>query len=192
MLTMLQNWQGAVEINGVEYDSIKDATNAFKRKTDEIHIILKSNHKNANMSVTDVSNDASNDALERETEYQITVKPYMTKKSSVDFDFMLKWNNDVPMPMRIMQGTVEKETRGMVYMKLHGLAKPTITCYCCGKELTNPISRHYGIGPICLGKLGITRDIDDVENIRDELVNIEWEGWVIRSSILKKEIVEND
>lgn len=189
MLTMLANWQGSVEINGVEYDSIQDATNAFNRNTDEIHIILKSNCKNANMKRVDVSNDVSSNQLEHELEYEITVKPYMTKKASPDFDFMLKWNNDNPMPMRIMQGTVEKETRGMVYMKLHGLAKPTITCYCCGKELTNPVSRHYGIGPICLGKLGIARDIEDVENIREDLVNIEWEGWIIKSAITNKKEV---
>ena len=188
MISLMKNWQGAVEIDGIQYDSIQDAMSVLKTLKDNIDIKLLSNNKNANMSVT----EASNDALEQSKEYEITVKAYMTKKATYDFDFMLKWNNDEPMPMRVMQGTVEKETRGMVYMKLHGLAKPTITCYCCGKELTNPISRHYGIGPICLGKLGIVREIDDIENIREELVNIEWEGWVIRSSILKKEIVTND
>lgn len=192
MISMLKTWKGAVEIDGTEYKSIQDAMSVLKTLKDDIHIKLLSNHKDANMSVTDTSKDVSNDTLERETEYQITVKKYMTMKATPDFDFMLKWNNDKPMPMRIMQGTVEKETKGMVYMKLHGLAKPTITCYCCGKELTNPISRHYGIGPICLSKLGIIRDIEDVENIREDLVNITWEGWVIRSSILKKEIVTND
>ena len=184
MLNMIKNWQGSVIIHDKEYKSIKDAESVFKSFSDDIHIILKSNQKKANTSVLDVS--------ERDIEYEIEVKTYMTRKATADFDFMLKWNNDNPMPMRIMQGTIEKETRGMYYMKLHGLARPTITCYCCGKELTNPISRHYGIGPICLSKLGIDRDIEDVDNIREELVNIEWEGWVIRSSILKKEIVVND
>ena len=189
MKTMLANWKGAVEIDGTEYKSIQDAMSVFKRNTDEIHIILKSTNKNANMKRVDTLNDVSSDSLEHDIEYEITVKPYMTKKSTPEFDFMLKWNNDNPMPMRIMQGTVEKETKGMVYMNLHGLAKPTITCYCCGKELTNPISRHYGIGPICLSKLGIIREIDDVENIREELMNIEWSGWIIKSSILKKELI---
>ena len=189
MISMLKTWKGAVEIDGTEYKSIQDAMSVLKTLKDDIHIKLLSNHKDVNMSVTDTSKDVSSDTLERETEYQITVKKYMTMKATPDFDFMLKWNNDKPMPMRIMQGTVEKETKGMVYMKLHGLAKPTITCYCCGKELTNPISRHYGIGPICLSKLGIIRDIEDVENIREDLVNITWEGWIIRSSILKKELI---
>ncbi len=189
MISMLKTWKGAVEIDGTEYKSIQDAMSVLKTIKDDIHIKLLSNNKDANMSVTDTSKDVSSDTLERETEYQITVKKYMTMKATPDFDFMLKWNNDKPMPMRIMQGTVEKETKGMVYMKLHGLAKPTITCYCCGKELTNPISRHYGIGPICLSKLGIIRDIEDVENIREDLVNITWEGWIIKSSITERKEV---
>lgn len=185
MISLMKNWQGAVEIDGIQYDSIQDAMSVLKTIKDNIDIKLLSNNKNANMSVTDTSNDA----LEQSKEYEITVKAYMTKKATYDFDFMLKWNNDEPMPMRVMQGTVEKETKGMVYMKLHGLAKPTVTCYCCGKELTNPISRHYGIGPICLSKLGIVREIDDVENIREELINIEWEGWIIKSAITHREEV---
>lgn len=184
MLTMLQTWKGKVEINGVEYESIQDATKHFKRVSDDIHIILKSNSEKRQKERIEAS--------ESNSEYEITVKQYMTQKATPEFDFMAKWNNNEPMPMRIMQGTVEKETRGMVYMKLHGLAKPTVTCYCCGKELTNIISRHYGIGPICLSKLGINIPIEDVDDIREELVNITWEGWVIRSSILKKELVTND
>lgn len=181
MLTMMKNWKGAVEIDSTQYNNIEEATNDFKRNSENIHIKLLSANKSAKKSVVDVSEDVS--------EYEITVKQYMTKKATADFDFMAKFNNDNPMPMRVMQGTVEKETRGMVYMKLHGLARPTITCFCCGKELTNPISRHYGIGPVCLSKLGIVREIDDVDGISEELVNIEWEGWIIKSSILKKELI---
>lgn len=185
MINTLINWKGKVIINDVEYDSVQDAESVFKTLSDDIHIILKS----ANESV---SNRTTVQNTDSPTEYQITVKQYMTKPATPEFDFMTKWNNDNPMPMRVMQGIIDKETPRMVHMKLHGMAKPTITCLCCGKELTNPVSRHYGIGPICLSKLGIVREIDDVDNIKEELVNIKWEGWVIRSSILKKEIVAND
>ena len=185
MLTLIKNWAGAVEIDGVEYDNVNQAISNFKRTNDDIHIILKSNvQKSAQKRSTAIV-----EATESDSEYEITVKQYMTRKATPEFDFMAKFNNNNPMPMRIMQGTVEKETKGMVYMKLHGLCKPTITCYCCGKELTNPVSRHYGVGPICLSKLGIVRDIEDVENIKEELVNITWEGWIIKSSILKKETI---
>lgn len=181
MISMLQNWKGAVEIDGTQYKSIQDAMSVFKSFSDDIHIKLLSNTENAKKSKIELSESAS--------EYEIEVKQYMTRKATPEFDFMAKWNNDEPMPMRIMQGTIEKETKGMVYMKLHGLCKPTITCYCCGKELTNPISRHYGIGPICLSKLGISYDIEDIENIKEELVKIEWSGWIIKSAILRKEEV---
>lgn len=184
MERLLQNWLGSIIINDTEYDSTKSAESVLKTLSGNVHIILKSANKN-------VSNRTTMQNTDSQTEYQITVKQYMTKKATVEFDFMAKWNNDNPMPLRTMTGTVEKETAGMVYMKLHGQGLETITCYCCGKELTNPASRHYGIGPVCLSKLGIIREIDDIENIKEELVNIKWEGWVIRSSILKKDIVAN-
>ena len=112
----------------------------------------------------------------------------MTEKAAPGFDFMLKWNNNNPMPMRTMTGTVEKETRGMVYMKLHGQAEPVVRCMRCGRLLTNPTSQIYGIGPECMEKLGLVRiEIDDVETIKRRLVDIVWEGWVIKSAIIEKE-----
>jgi len=182
MITALRNWSGAVSVDGKDYDTIEHAISDFKLVSDDIHIILKSNVQKAKKQQINAS--------ESDVEYEITVKKYMTQEATPEFDFMAKWNNNEPMPMRIMQGTVEKETKGMVYMKLHGLCKPTVTCYCCGKELTNPISRHYGIGPVCLSKLGIIREIDDVENIKEELVNITWSGWIIRSAITERKEVE--
>lgn len=179
MITMMKNWKGKVEIDGKQYDSIQDAKSVFKTFSDDMHIKLLSANKKANMKLSEAS----------DSEYQIEVKQYMTRKAVPEFDFMAKFNHDEPMPMRIMQGTIEKETPGMYYMNLHGLAKPTITCYCCGKELTNPVSRHYGIGPVCLSKLGIAYEIDDIDNIKEELVKIEWSGWVIKSAILRKEEV---
>lgn len=178
MLTMLKNWEGKVEINGTEYENIERATIENKRLNGEVHIKLYPLNytEKPKQTVKECGSD----------EVVVTVKPYMTRHATPEFDFMAKWNDDNPMPMRIMQGKRIKETAGMVYMELHGLAKPTITCFCCGKELTNPISRHYGVGPVCLSKLGITFDIDDEENIKEELVKIEWKGWVIKSSILSE------
>ena len=191
MLTMLKNWKGKIEINGKLYDSVKDATNDFKTFSGDICIKLHPVKENVIQSKPDTLESKPNVSAHSDKidEVKITVKPYMTRKATLEFDFMQKFNDNNPMPMRIMQGTIEKETRGMYYMKLHGLAQATIRCTCCGKELTNPVSRHYGIGPICLSKLGIIRDIEDIENIKDDLVNITWTGWVIKSSILKKELI---
>ena len=184
MLTMLKDWKGSIEINGVLYDSVQDALKIdSKTFSDSMRIVLHSKSQNVSQRATVRSSDVS------DTQYRVTVKQYMTKKSTPEFDFMLRWNDDKPMPMRTMVGTVVKETRGMVYMKLHGEAQKTITCTCCGRELTNPVSRYYGIGPICLSKLGIVRDIDDIENIKEDLVNVTWEGWIIKSSITEREEV---
>lgn len=179
MITMLQSWKGKVDINGKSYADIKQATSDFKTDSDTIHIFLHSAHKNASMSAETCQNE----------EYKITVKQYMTRKASPDFDFMVKWNNDNPMPLRIMTGTVEKETKGMVYMKLHGVGEKTITCMRCGKELTNPISRLYGVGPECIHKIPMFANIniEEAERIRDELVKVTWEGWIIKSAIITKE-----
>lgn len=181
MISLMQNWKGEVEVNGVHYNNISEVKTDDLRNFDSVTIHLFSARKKLQKS--------SNNALvsDDKKQYRITVKQYMTKPASPDFDFMKRWNKDIPMPMRMMEGTVEKETRGMVYMKLHGFARQTITCACCGKELTNPVSRYYGIGPICLAKLGIARQIDDIDNIKEDLAKIEWEGWVIKSAITEKE-----
>ena len=188
MLKLIESWKGAVEVDGVKYDSVQALISSSKTFSDKVHIVLHASAEN----VTEKRTASEKQSIEHSTEYEITVKKYMTQPSSGSFDFMLKWNKNKPMPCVTMRGTVEKETRGMVYMNLHGFAKPTITCACCGKELTNPVSRYYGIGPICLGKLGIVSAIDDIENIKEQLVNIKWSGWIIRSSILSQKIVEQN
>ena len=109
--------------------------------------------------------------------YKIKVKNYMTKKSTPSFDFMLKWNNDNPMPMRVMVGDKLEETRGMVKMQLHAdiCEKITETCMKCGRPLTNPVSRFFGIGPECGGHNYVNPfDTDEelkkaVESYREEL-----------------------
>ena len=179
---LLKDWKGEISINDKHYISVQDATNVFKTLSDDSHILLRSSVKNAVQSVVD--------SVESKVQYRITVKKYMTEKSNPGFDFMLKFNNDVPMPLRTMTGTIEKETRGMVYMKLHGQAEPVVRCIRCGRLLTNPTSQIYGIGPECMEKLGLVRiEIDDVETIKKRLVDIVWEGWIIRSSIIEKEEV---
>lgn len=121
--------------------------------------------------------------------YKITVKKYMTEPATVNFDFQDKWNNGNPMPLCIMRGEVIKETRGMYYMNLHGKAEPTYKCLVCGKTLTNPISKLYGIGPECSEKVGLIRIESEEEakeklkHIMEQIDDISWSGWVIKSAI---------
>lgn len=180
---LLNDWKGEVVINDKHYTSVHDATSVFKTLSDDTHIFLRSNVKNAVQSVVD--------SVESKIEYRITVKKYMTEKSTPGFDFMAKFNNDNPMPLRTMVGTIEKETRGMVYMKLHGQAEPVVKCMRCGRTLTNPVSMKYGIGPECITKVPFIMDLDmnDVEGIKRKLVDVVWEGWIIKSAITEKEEV---
>lgn len=126
--------------------------------------------------------------------YKIKVKQYMTKKSTPDFDFMKKWNNDEPMPMRIMVGEKLEETRGMVKMSLHAdiTEKVTLTCMRCGRPITNKVSQYFGMGPECGGHAYVNPfDSDEelekaVEDYREQLRQITWTGWIIKSAIEEK------
>jgi hypothetical protein len=121
--------------------------------------------------------------------YKITVKKYMTEPAIANFDFQDKWNNGKPMPLCIMQGEVIKETRGMYYMSLQGKAEPISRCLVCGKILTNPISKLYGIGSECSEKVGLIKIESEEEakeklkHIMEQIDDISWTGWVIKSAI---------
>ena len=184
MIKQLEKWTGKVNINGVEYGSIADVPDMELTGTTVITLIPR-----AKLQVK-----AVNDSVE----HIIVVKKYMTEKSSGDFNFMKKWNNDVPMPMCTMVGTVEKETKGMVYMKLHGelLADRTFTCMCCGRTLKNPVSQFFGVGPECGGH-NYTHPFDTDEELKQAveaykkvLLNKTWEGWIIKSAIKEDRIKE--
>lgn len=153
----------------------------------------------SNSSFTNSDNNlhTNNEKMQINKKYKVTVKKYMTEPATSTFDFQDKWNNGVPMPLCVMQGTVLKETRGMVYMNLEGVAEATCNCSVCGRKLDNPISKLYGIGPECGEKIGLIRIESEeeaeekYEDIKKHLVDIKWEGWVIKSSIKEwEEIVE--
>ena len=121
--------------------------------------------------------------------YLIKVRQYMTKPSSPDFDFQARWNGDVPMPFRIMQGRVLKETRGMLMMECHAVPLKTDICMRCGRPLTHPVSRLYGIGPECGGHAHINPfDTEEelyaaLDTVKQKLSEIKWRGWIIKSAI---------
>lgn len=190
MLSMLKDYKGPIEINGEKYDSVKTALKRFKSDSDTITIKLSSNR------VESVKSSVR--ASETHTQKKITVKQYMTRKATEDFDFMKTWNKDNPMPLRTMIGTVEKETRGMVYMKLHAdiTEEKTQRCLCCGRPITNPVSQYFGMGPECGGHNYINPfySKEELENaVKDYRENvlkkIEWSGWIIKSAIISEEEV---
>lgn len=121
--------------------------------------------------------------------YIMKVKQYMTKPSSPSFDFQEKWNKNVPMPFRIMICEVTKETRGMVYVSAHAEPLETSSCIKCGRTLTNPISKLYGLGPECgshayLNPFNTEEELKEhMDEVYANLAEITWEGWIIKSAI---------
>ena len=133
---------------------------------------------------------------------RITVKSYMTQKATPLFDFMEKWNNNIPMPLRTMYGIKIDETKGMVKMQLHGdlieSEGPMEVCMKCGKKITNPISRYFGMGPVC-GQHNYVNPFESEEELkaaiaeyRETLRNVTWTGWIIKSAILSEEIIDSE
>lgn len=179
MIQQLSSWQGSIEIDGMFYASVADISTIPQGATIRL-----------------MPRVAIQPVVGENVEHIITVKQYMTKPASPEFNFMAQWNNNIPMPMRTMVGTVEKETKGMVYMKLHGdyIADRMYTCMCCGRKLTNPVSQFFGVGPECGGHNYVNPfDSDEelkqaVDAYRKVLVNTTWEGWIIRSAITEDRI----
>ena len=192
MLAMLKNWKGAIEIDGTRYDNIDIALSKVNLK-ENAQVSIRLLQLEKNVEKTGNFNSSDKDIQE----YRIKVKKYMTEKASPQFDFMAKWNNNEPMPLRMMTGTVDKETRGMVHMTLHGdmYAEQMCTCMKCGKRLTNKVSQYFGIGPECGGHNYVNPfDTEDelkqaVEDYRKKLVAITWSGWIIKSAITEQEEV---
>ena len=188
MLALLKDYKGSLEINGVKYSNVSDAIKRFKSDGKKITIKLfnENRERNTEQNHTDTEHKQK----------KIFVKQYMTRKASEGFDFMKQWNNDNPMPLRTMIGTVERETNGMVYMKLHAdiTSEKTMRCLACGRPITNPVSQYFGMGPECSGHKYINPFYSEeelkkaIEDYRENVLKkITWEGWIIRSAILEEE-----
>lgn len=194
MLNLLKDYKGAVEVNGQSFDSLDSALKGLKNFDGQLTIVL---NKGAGERVSQASQQVEQVAGDKI--YRIKVRQYMTRPSTPQFDFHDKWNNGNPMPMRIMVGKKLKETKGMVQMELWGEITEEVTTHCmrCGRTLTNPVSKYFGIGPEC-GNHGYNNPFDDEEELRravkevdKQLREIKWTGWVIKSAIEEETYLEN-
>lgn len=205
MLNYLLGVNGPISVNGVNYDTIQAALQDLQAKQfhGELTIVLGKStaapQEAAKPANINVSQSEQKNATADGTIYKIKVRQYMTKAPSAGFDFHTKWNNGTPMPMRIMVGKKLQETRGMVKMELWGqiTEEETQICMKCGRTLTNPVSRFFGIGPECGGH-NYVHPFDTDEELRaavaeqnEKLKEIKWTGWIIRSAIEEEEMLEN-
>lgn len=184
------NWKGTMLINGEEVSTFSP-----DNYTGDICIQLKPSIKPNSVVV---SGDNPVKPVMNKTVLQITVKAYMTRQATPEFDFMAKYNNNKPMPLRTMVGEILKETKGMYYMTLRGdtTGKPVTHCLKCGRIITNKVSQYFGMGPEC-GEHNYTNPFETQEELdnavaiyRKEYLNkLTWEGWVIKSAIVEQQPV---
>lgn len=198
MLNLLEGYKGSLEINGIMYNDLKAAVQAFKEFDGQLTIVLNKGAKIAEQRPTIPSENPVQE-IQGSPIYKIKVRQYMTKPASPEFNFHDKWNNGVPMPMRIMVGRKLKETRGMVQMELWGEITEEITHICmkCGKRLTNNVSKFFGIGPECGGH-NYTNPFETeeelkaaVKDMQEQLKEIKWTGWIIKKAIEEEVYLED-
>ena len=111
-----------------------------------VEVLYKANRVDKEIAKPATPNHIPGTALRAGKEYVVRVKNWMTQEG---MDFNINWNNKKAMPFRVMAGRVLKETRGMVYMSLKARRLRTDYCMKCGRPLTHPVSRLYGLGPEC-------------------------------------------
>ena len=131
-------------------------------------------------------------------EYRVQVKSWMTNYNTfMDEDSFLMKANPSPMPMCIMYGKKLNETPKMLQMELHGdiREEQSTICMKCGKELKNPVSRYFGIGPEC-GHHNYTNPFDTkkellaaIGKMKVKLNKIKWTGWIMKSAIISLELI---
>jgi hypothetical protein len=109
---------------------------------------------------------------------------WATKKN----DFHKKFNKNTPVPMRVMFGTILRETEKCYYVELYGKPEPTTHCLHCLRKLTHNVSMYYGLGPVC-GKhyyiSGITEaNLEEhFDEIRKKMKLIQWSGLVPKGKV---------
>lgn len=153
---------------------------------EEVSILFKASQKEQSEQPIHISGHF----MHKGREYIVRVKKWMTQKTVDDsFDFMRHWNSNIPMPFRVMRGRVLSETRGMLYMELRACALKTDFCMRCGKPLSHPVSKLYGLGPECgqhyhINPFSTEEELQDaIKEVRQKLNNITWTGWVAKSGV---------
>lgn len=182
MLHLLADYKGKLTVNDHAFDSVELAAKVFADY--QGGLVIKIDRKITEPKLSKV--------------FVVRVRQYMTKPATPEFEFHKKWNNDVPMPMRVMVGSIVQETKGMFKMSLHGDITQKITecCMVCGRPLSNPVSKYFGIGPEC-GNHGYVNPFETEEELRNavsqyrqKLNDVKWEGWIIKSAIESMEEIE--
>lgn len=186
-------YQGPVEVDGEVFPSISDAMEKLSQYTGTMRIkplwpLLEKEPEKERLEV-EKKPEKDTLTLELNVPYEITVKAYVTKADTEKFQFHKKFNHGNPMPFRTMRGNVINRTEKMYKVDLYAYPTTIEQCLRCGKRITHPISKLYGIGPDCAEYLNIPRyesrdDLDDnMKSLQKEMKKIVWVGYVPMSAI---------
>lgn len=198
MLNLL-NIQKPLMVNGVVYENSAKALEALANYDGEVEIRLNFKAPAVAPEAPKQANQPKQEAPQPQSSekwYRIFVKAYMTLPSIPGFDFMEKYNNNVPMPSRVMVMKINKETKGMYHVSGHLKPEPSRQCIHCGRTLRHKVSILYGIGPICgqhfhINPLSSEAELEArIDEIREKMAAVQWSGWVIKSAILSMEEVD--
>lgn len=185
-------WEGTIEVNNQTLSSIHEIPSNLN-VSNGLNIVLTPLETCVKTAKNGLKLEIDEEPETKELVF--TVKSYMTKKATPDFDFMAKWNDDIPMPLRTMVGSIVRETKGMYFIKVHGdiISEVTPICMACGKPITNPVSQYFGLGPVC-GKHNYVNPFDNecdlklaVGKYRQQLKSMTWSGWIPKSAVISME-----
>lgn len=112
---------------------------------------------------------------------------WLTKRNPFNRDY----NNNVPVPMRVMFGQILRETDKCYYVQVYGKPEPTAHCLHCMRKLTHKVSQFYGLGPVCGKHYYITNITEEnleehFEEIRQKMKEITWRGLVPKHAVKKE------
>lgn len=183
-----------VEVNDQVFSSVDEARGYLQKVSGSVSITLRGKSPARVQPNSSAVNPYSPKSVAQVMDgqlYQIKVKRYMTRTATPEFNFMSQWNNDVPMPLRVMVGRKLQETKGMVKMELWGqmVGETEIICMKCGRVLNNKVSQYFGLGPECGGH-NYTNPFESKKELAaavkendKKLREMTWTGWIIKSAI---------
>ncbi|OPL09787.1 MAG: hypothetical protein AVO34_05065 [Firmicutes bacterium ML8_F2] len=88
----------------------------------------------------------------------------------------------------ILRGRITKETQKGIYFQGTIVPSSSDTCFRCGRELLNPLSRRVGYGPQCRKAMGICeKEIWDnktlEEKLKRQLSSVKYSGWLPKKKV---------
>ena len=118
----------------------------------------------------------------------IEVKTWLIKKIAQQFGIAFLFRN-----LELVE--IKAESKKAIYAYIKCYSKPSIHCHCCGRDLTNAISRATGIGPICATKyfdisrpsMAEAKEVCKAIDAKAEKIGTIGPVWIAKSQIVEED-----